>query len=164
MGILNKELFNEEELKNSRIRYESLIYYFNKINEEQEGMVDQLTYLDYHKLSNGTLSIEEWLEFLSDYRVSMILDKVMLINMRSNVNKILSADNKSVAASQKLSSALSFLSKYFDEAMGRESVIYIYTSVPLTKEEEYARNAKTLVVRPKKNPHNPMKGSNDNGI
>lgn len=164
MGILNKELFNEEELQNTRIRYELLIYWFNKINEDEQGIVDQLTYLDYHQKSKGTLTIEEWLEFLSDYRVSMLLDKVMLINMRSNVNKILSSDNKSVAASQKLSSALTFLSKYFDEAMGRESVVYIYTSVPLTKDEEFARNAKTLVVRPKKNPHNPMKGSSDHGV
>jgi len=155
MGLLNRELFNEEELKNKRMRYDLLIEHFNRINEQHAGQVDELNYLDYHRMSGEQLRIEEWLEFLSDYRVSMILDKVMLINMRSNVNKLLNSGDKSVAGSQKLSSALSFLGKYFEEAMNRESVTYIYSSVPLTKQEERSKNARTLVIEPKKNPYNP---------
>jgi hypothetical protein len=85
----------------------------------------------------------------------MLLDKLMLINMRSNINKLINSEDKSVAGSQKLNAALNFLSKYFDDAMNRESVRYIYTSVPLTPAEEKARDARTLLIKPKVNPHNP---------
>lgn len=155
MGILNIELFNEEELSNKRIRYDLLIYWFNKINDESIGKVDQLSYMDYYKKSKEQLRVEEWIEFLSDYRVSMLLDKIMLINMRSNVNELMNSEDRSVAGSQKLSATLTFLAKYFDQAMNRESVQFIYTSVPLTKEEVHAKNTKTLLIKPKKNPYNP---------
>lgn len=155
MGILNKDLFTEEELNNPKTRYNSLIYYFNKFAEEFPDQIDQKTYIDFHKYSKEQLNVEEWIEFFSDYRVSMLLDKLMLINMRSIVNKLLGAEDKSVAGSQKLNAALSFLSKYFEDAMNRESVRYIYTSVPLTPQEEKAKDAKTLLVKPKINPHNP---------
>lgn len=156
MGLLNKALFSKEELESERIRYNILIYWFNKINEEDSKKVDQLNYIDYYKKSKEQLTIEEWLEFLSDYRVAAILDKVMLMNMRANVNKLLSdKEDRSVANSQRLNSSLTFLSKYFDQGMDKENVTYIYTSVPLTKDEENAKNARTLLVRPKINPHNP---------
>lgn len=159
MGILNRDLFTEEELNNPKTRYNTLIYHFNRIAEEQPQSVDQLTYIDFHKLSKEQLRIDEWIEFFSDYRVSQLLDKLMLINMRSNVNKLLGSSTANTASSQKLNAALSFMSKYFDDAMNREMVTYVYTSVPLTKQEEKAKDAKTLVVKPLKNPHNPAKGS-----
>lgn len=155
MGILNKDLFTEEELNNPKIRFNSLIYYFNEVAELHPEKIDQMTYIEFHKHSKEQLKIEEWIDFFSDYRVSMLLDKLMLINMRSSVNKILSSDEKSVAASQKLTAALNFIAKYFDEAMNRESVRYIYTSIPLTSQEEKARDARTLLIKPKVNPHNP---------
>ena len=155
MGILNRDLFTEEELNNPKTRYNLLIYWFNKFADEFPDKVDQKTYIDFHKYSKEQLNIDEWIEFFSDYRVSMLLDKLMLINMRSNINKLINSEDKSVAGSQKLNAALNFLSKYFDDAMNRESVRYIYTSVPLTPAEEKARDARTLLIKPKVNPHNP---------
>lgn len=160
MGILNKDLFTEEELESKKTRFKELIYWFNKVADEHPEKVDQLTYIDFHKLSKEQLRVDEWIEFFSDYRVSMLLDKLMLINMRSNVNKLINTEDKSVAGSQKLSAALNFLGKYFEEAMNRESVKYIYTSVPLTEAEEKARDARTLFIKPKVNPYNPaIKGT-----
>lgn len=155
MGILNPDLFTEEELSNPKTRFNLLIHWFNKVADEKPERVDQMTYIDFHKESKEILRVEEWIEFFSDYRVSMLLDKLMLINMRSNVNKLINSSEGGVAGSQKLSAALNFLSKYFEDAMNRESVRYIYTSVPLTKAEEKARDARTLVIKPKINPHNP---------
>lgn len=158
MGLINENLFSEEELEQESPNYKQLIYWFNKINDDTHGKVDELTYLEYYQRAKEQLRIEEWLEFLSDYRIAAILDKVMLMNMRSSVNKLMNdTESKSTAGAQKLTSALNFLGKYFDEAMGKENTIFIYTSIPLTKEEEFARNAKTLLIRPKINPHNPAR-------
>jgi hypothetical protein len=155
MGILNKDLFTEDELNSSKTRFNLLIYYFNKVAEEYPDKVDQMTYIEFHKYSKEQLKVEEWIEFFSDYRVSMLLDKLMLINMRSNINRLINSEDKSVAGSQKLNAALNFLGKYFEDAMNRDSVKYIYTSVPLTPAEEKSRDARTLLIKPKVNPHNP---------
>lgn len=158
MGLINENLFSQDELEQTEPNYKQLIYWFNKINDDTHGKVDELSYLDYYKKSNEQLKIEDWLSFLSDYRIAAILDKVMLMNMRSSVNKLMNdTESKSTAGAQKLTSALNFLGKYFDEAMGKENTIFIYTSIPLTAEEEFARNAKTLLIRPKINPHNPSR-------
>jgi DUF438 domain-containing protein len=156
MGLINENLFSKEELEQESPNYKQLIYWFNKINDDTEGKVDELNYLDYYKQAKEQIRIEDWLSFLSDYRIAAILDKVMLMNMRSSVNKLMNdTESKSTAGAQKLTSALNFLAKYFDDAMGKENTVFIYTSVPLTKEEEFSRNAKTLLVRPKINPNNP---------
>lgn len=156
MGLINDNLFSPDELAQESPNYKQLIYWFNRINDETEGKVDELTYLEYYKRAKEQLKIEDWLAFLSDYRIAAILDKVMLMNMRSSVNKLMNdTESKSTAGAQKLTSALNFLGKYFDDAMGKENTVFIYTSIPLTKEEEFARNAKTLLIRPKINPYNP---------
>lgn len=163
MGLINENLFSKEELEQEAPNYKQLIYWFNKINDDTHGKVDELTYLEYYQRAKEQLRIEEWLEFLSDYRIAAILDKVMLMNMRSSVNKLMNdTESKSTAGAQKLTSALNFLGKYFDEAMGKENTVFIYTSIPLTKEEEFARNAKTFLVRPKINPHNPTRPGANN--
>lgn len=160
MSILRMNQFSEEELNEGRINYKELIKAFNKTHDRSPDEIDQLTYMDfYNRNRNAHLEPYEWLEFLSDHRVTLVMDKIMLMKMRSNVNKILSdSDNKSVAASQKLSASLNFLDKHFDSVMSRETTQYIYTSVPLTKAEEQSANARTLVIEPYKNPHNPRKG------
>lgn len=160
MGILRMEQFSKEELENGRIRYKELVIAFNKTHEQRPEDIDQLSYMDFYNINKKSdLTLTEWLEFLSDHRVVLLMDKIMLMKMRSNVNKILSDfDNKSVASSQRLTSSLNFLDKHFEQAMSRETTQYIYTSVPLTEAEEKAANAKTLVIKPKENPYNPARG------
>jgi hypothetical protein len=162
MGLLNKDFFSQEELNDSVIRYEQLIYWFNKINDENQGKVDQYSYVDYHKLSKEIFRVDEWVEFLSDYRVTAIMDKIMLINMRANANKLLTSEEKSVAASQKLNMTLAFLGKYFDSNMNKETTRFIYTSVPLTEKEKQSRDAKVMVIKPTVNPTNPAILGNNN--
>lgn len=159
MSILRMEQFSKEELEDGRIRYRDLIIAFNKTHDTHSSKIDELSYMDFYNLNKHThLEPNEWLEFLSDHRIILVLDKIMLMKMRSNVNKILSSDDKSVAASQKLSASLNFMDKHFDSVMSRETTQYIYTSVPLTRQEEQAANARTLVIKPLENPHNPARG------
>src|SRR5690554_4544624 len=119
MGILRMEQFSKEELENGRIRYKELVIAFNKTHEQRPEDIDQLSYMDFYNINKKSdLSLTEWLEFLSDHRVVLLMDKIMLMKMRSNVNKILSDfDNKSVASSQRLTSSLNFLDKHFEQAM-----------------------------------------------
>ena len=152
--FLKKDLFTEEELKGDTGR---LVYFFNKIAAERPTEIDQLTYVDFFKGSKEQISIDKWLDFMSDYRVSNLLNKIMLLNARSNINRLMTSEEKSVAASQKLTSVLNFLSKYFDSIVGNDSVVYVYTSVPMTPQEEKAANSKTLLIEPTKNPYNPKR-------
>lgn len=163
--LLKRELFTEEELngENGKMNYSRLVTWFNIIAAENADIVDQLTYNDFYNKANQQIPIDEWLTFMSDYRVSKLLNEIMIINARSSINKIINSEEKSVAASQKLGVMVNFISKYFDSIVGRDSVVYIYTSVPLTEKEEQAKNAKTLLVKPKINPHNPANpGSKNN--
>lgn len=164
MEILKRELFTEEELngENGKMNYGALVTWFNIIAERNPDTIDQLTYMDFYNQSQQ-IEVEDWLNFMSDYRVSNLLNKIMIINARSSINKIMNSEEKSVAASQKLGVMVNFISKYFDQIVGKDSVVYVYTSIPLTPQEENARNAKTLLVKPKINPHNPaVPGSNNN--
>lgn len=163
--LLKRELFTEEELngENGKMNYSRLVTWFNIIAAEHADIVDQLTYNDFYNKANQQIPIDEWLTFMSDYRVSKLLNEIMIINARSSINRIVNSEEKSVAASQKLGVMVNFISKYFDSIVGRDSVVYIYTSVPLTEKEEQAKNAKTLLVKPKINPHNPANpGSKNN--
>lgn len=146
-GILKEEQWSEEELASGNTL--ELIRHFNRVHGEVGEAIDELSYLDFHRRSNEQFSSSEWLEFLSDHRIILLLDKIMLMKMRGNVNKILSdEESKSVAASQKLSASLNFLDKHFDSVMSRETTQYVYVSVPLTAEEERSRNARTVVLKP----------------
>lgn len=156
--FLRKDLFTEEELKKGA---DKLVYYFNKVAASKPDIIDQLTYMDFYKGSGEQIPVDEWLNFMSDYRVSNLLNKIMLINARANVNRLMTSDEKSVAASQKLTASLAFLGKYFDSLVTNDAVVYVYTSIPLTDSEKKAANAKSLLVKPKQNPYNPMKASNE---
>jgi hypothetical protein len=72
MGILNKDLFTEEELNNPKTRFNLLIYWFNKYADEHPEKVDQKTYIDFYKFSNEISQVmsknEYRLAFLKDAR------------------------------------------------------------------------------------------------
>lgn len=153
--FLKKDLFSEEELKEKD--YERLVYYFNLVAARSPERVDQLSYMDFYKGSKEQITVDKWMDFMADYRVSNLLDKIMLLNMRANANKIMTSEEKSVAASQKLTSVLNFIGKYFDSIVSNDSVVYVYTSTPLTEAEKAAKNAKVLTIKPKVNPYNPAK-------
>ena len=157
MQLLKRDLFTEEELSgsNGKMDYSRLVTWFNVIASRQTDKIDQLTYTDLHRESGFQVPVDQWLTFMSDHRVSKLLDEIMMINARSSVNKLLNSDDKSVASSQKLSAMMNFISKHFDSIVGRDAIVYVYTSIPLTENEENSRNAKTLLIRPKVNPHNP---------
>lgn len=157
--FLKKDLFTEEELKEKDM--DRLVTHFNLVAARQPEKIDQLTYMDFYKGAGEQIPVDVWLDFLSDYRVANLLDRIMLINLRANTNRLMTSEEKSVAASQKLTTTFNFLSKYFDSLIGSSAVTYIYTSIPLTESEKKAQNAKSLLIKTKHNPYNPMKASNE---
>lgn len=163
--LLKKELFTEEELQglNGKMDYSKLVTWFNVIALRYPDTIDQLSYMDFYRESNNMVEIDEWLSFMSDHRVSQLLNEIMIINARSNINKLMTMNDKSTANAQKLTAMMNFIGKYFDQLVGKDSIVYVYTSIPLTKDEENARNAKTLLIKPKVNPYNPaVPGSKNN--
>lgn len=162
-GILDPGLFNDDELRDSVRNYALMIDIFNSMYERDPGSIEEKGFEDFMSEPRGRqVDASSWLEFLSDHRVSQVLNKVMVLKMRNQVNKLLSNDSKSTAEAQKLNAALGFLERNEERILSNDTTVYVYTSVPLSKDEEYARNAKTQVIRPLINPHNPANPSSKN--
>lgn len=162
-GILNVGLFNDEELRNVENSYGMMIDIFNEVYEREPDKIEEKGFQDFMKEPRGrSISASGWLEFLSDHRVTAVLNKVMVLKMRSQVNRLLSSESKSTAEAQKLNSALGFLERNLEGILTSDNTVYVYTSVPLSKDEEQARNAKTQVIRPLINPVNPANPESEN--
>lgn len=162
-GILDPRLFNDEELRNAESNYALMIDIFNDVYNREPDKIEEKGFGEFMNEPRGRqVDASSWLEFLSDHRVTQVLNKVMVIKMRNQVNRMLASDSKSTAESQKLSAALGFLERNEEKILTNDNTVFVYTSVPLSKEEEYARNAKTQVIRPLINPHNPANPSSKN--
>lgn len=162
-GILDPKLFNDEELRDGETNYALMIDIFNVLYNKDPGSIEEKGFEDFMSEPRGRqVEASGWLEFLSDHRVTQVLNKVMVIKMRNQVNRLLGRDSKSTAEAQKLNAALGFLERNEEKILSNDNTVFIFTSVPLSADEEHARNAKTQVIRPLINPHNPANPSSSN--
>lgn len=98
-------------------------------------------YADHYKLAeSGEFQAYEWREFLLLPQTNEYIKTEMEIIRKTAMNEILadSGDSTSVGKAQLLNA----LVKYEEDNSGKEGPIFIYTYVPLNREQEKAENTR----------------------
>lgn len=92
----------------------------------------------------NTVSPETWKEFLSNDKVDAWFQNELEIRVRSKAFKLLDSvgDNNSTATTQALSQIFGFMDKNKEKNI--DPVIFVYSFIPLTPEEEKAPNVRTV--------------------
>ena len=98
--------------------------------------------------SNNQIPIYIWRNFLLDSRVQRWIRDEQFVKMQAKRNQLLDkvGDNNSTATVQALSAIMKATEDEEDKL--EDNKVYIYSFIPLTKEEERLNNAKTLKAIP----------------
>lgn len=128
---------------------------FDEINEAdmllmQEKFNDigkNALYLDHYELSERTnISPIDWKKFLTDTRVNLFLTEELRLLQKSKVRAMMKDIEKSKSPGQ--AQLLNTLITQAEVKQNREGPIFIYSYIPLSKEEQHASNTEVLKSDP----------------
>ena len=126
MGLMNIK-FNDNE-----IELQQLQDVFNELGE------DALYYSHYELASATDYSASDWKLFLTDPRVQDFLELELSLNQQTAIRKMMRDIDQSRSTGQ--AQLLNTLVNQSSQSKKKEGPIFIYTYIPLNKEEEYAPN------------------------
>lgn len=119
--------FNENE-----IELQQLQEIFNSLGE------DALYYTHYELANNTEFTASDWKMFLTDPRVQEYLDLELKLSQQTAIRKMMRDIDQSRSTGQ--AQLLNTLVNQSNQNDKKEGPIFIYTYVPLNKEEEHAPN------------------------
>lgn len=122
--------FNENE-----IEMQQLQEVFNELGE------DALYYSHYELAQATEFSVNDWKMFLTDPRVQDYLELELNLTQQTAVRKMMRDIDQSRSTGQ--AQLLNTLVNQTNQSKKKEGPIFIYTYVPLNKEEEHAPNVQT---------------------
>lgn len=127
--------FNENE-----IEMQQLQEVFNELGE------DALYYSHYELAQATEFSVNDWKMFLTDPRVQDYLELELNLTQQTAVRKMMRDIDQSRSTGQ--AQLLNTLVNQTNQSKKKEGPIFIYTYVPLNKEEEHAPNVQTAECDP----------------
>lgn len=126
MGIMNLK-FNDNE-----IELKQLQEVFNELGE------DALYFSHYDLANNTEFSAADWKMFLTDPRVQEFLELELNLAQQTAVRKMMRDIDQSKSTGQ--AQLLNTLVNQSNQNKKKDGPIFIYTYIPLNKEEEHAPN------------------------
>jgi len=134
MGIMHIQ-FNDNE-----IELKQLQEVFNELGEDA-------LYYTHYELANATeFSPSDWKMFLTDPRVQEYLDLELKLSQQTAIRKMMRDIDQSKSTGQ--AQLLNTLVNQTAQKEKKEGPIYIYTYIPLNKEEEHAPNVQVAESDP----------------
>lgn len=126
MGIMNIH-FNDDEIELIQLQE-----VFNDLGEDA-------LYYSHYELANATeFTATDWKFFLTDPRVQDYLELELSLNQQTAVRKMMRDIDQSKSTGQ--AQLLNTLVNQTTQSKKKEGPIFIYTYIPLNKEEQHAPN------------------------
>lgn len=135
---------------------------FNQLFEEEPNETLIMTPQQF-KQALGKFEVFDWVEFLSDYRVDAVINKMIMINTKFEYQRLLQDKSlsSSPGASQRIKVLSDLLDKHFSRFNQTATSKIVLMAAPLSKAQRKAEGAKILVIKQKENPYNPSKEQED---